>query len=98
MISEYKTATDEAIVHGELQLERELIEMNFAHKTGQLENTAAITLARKNIARLRTAQRQREIAQGLSKNALRFLHRSTFKATASSGAERGSSTRRGGRS
>lgn len=78
--NELSTLGDEAIVHKELQMERELLELRFRLKTNQLDNTATISKLRKDIARLRTAQRERERAQGLPKNALRNNHRSTFRA------------------
>ena len=71
--------TDEALVHRELQLERDLLELRFRLKTNQLENTSSITKIRKDIARIRTVQRQREIDQGLSSKALRAQHRSSFQ-------------------
>jgi large subunit ribosomal protein L29 len=74
---------DEALVHKELQLERDLLELRFRLKTNQLDNTASITRIRKDIARIRTAQRERERAQGLPNNALRNSHRGSFRAGAS---------------
>lgn len=78
--SELTTLADEVIVHKELQLERDLLELRFRLKTNQLDDTATIHKVRKDIARLRTAQRERERAQGLPKNHLRNNHRSTFRA------------------
>jgi large subunit ribosomal protein L29 len=77
--SELTSLGDEAIVHKELQMERDLLELRFRLKTNQLDDTATIHKLRKDIARLRTAQRERERAQGLPKNALRNSHRSTFR-------------------
>ena len=73
-----KDLDDKALVHRELQLERELLEARFRGKTGQLEDTSMLAKVRKDIARARTAQREREIEQSLNPNALRDLHRSTF--------------------
>jgi large subunit ribosomal protein L29 len=78
--NELTSLGDEAIVHKELQMERDLLELRFRLKTNQLDDTATISKLRKDIARLRTAQRERERAQGLPKNALRNNHRSTFRA------------------
>jgi len=77
--SELTSLGDEAIVHKELQLERDLLELRFRLKTNQLDDTATIHKIRKDIARLRTAQRERERAQGLPKNALRNNHRTSFR-------------------
>ena len=78
--NELTSLDDAALVHKELQLERDLLELRFRLKTNQLDDTASISKIRKDIARLRTAQRNRERAQGLPKNALRNSHRGSFKA------------------
>jgi len=70
---------DEQLVHRELQLERELIDTGFRKKTGQLEDSARLGKIRKDIARARTAQRERERNQSLAVNSLRDLHRGSFK-------------------
>ena len=71
--------SDEQLVHRELQLEREYIDTSFRKKTGQLEDSSSIGKIRKDIARTRTAQRERERAQNLAANALRDQHRTSFK-------------------
>jgi large subunit ribosomal protein L29 len=71
--------SDEQLVHRELQLEREYIDTSFRKKTGQLEDSSSLSKIRKDIARARTAQRERERAQNLGPNALRDLHRGSFK-------------------
>ena len=77
--NELASLGDEALVHKELQLERDLLELRFRLKTNQLDDTASISKIRKDIARLRTAQRERERTQGLPNNALRNSHRSSFR-------------------
>jgi large subunit ribosomal protein L29 len=77
-ISEIIKLDDKALVHRELQLERELLEARFRGKTGQLEDTSKLAKIRKDIARARTVQRDREIEQSLSPNALRDLYRPSF--------------------
>jgi len=77
-ISEIIKLDDKALVHRELQLERELLDARFRGKTGQLEDTSKLAKIRKDIARARTVQREREIEQSLSPNALRDLHRPSF--------------------
>ena len=74
--------TDEALVHRELQLERELMEIRFRQKTGQLEDSSKLGKLRKAIAQARTAQRSRERDQNLNSNSLRDQHRPSFKAGA----------------
>ncbi len=71
--------SDEQLVHRELQLEQELIHTSFRKKTGQLDDASRMAKIRKDIARARTAQRDRERAQSLGVNALRDQYRSSFK-------------------
>jgi len=71
--------TDEKLIHTELQLERELIAARFRHYTSQLEDNSVLKKLRRDIARLQTAVRQRELDQELPKNALRGLHSSSFR-------------------
>ena len=70
---------DKALVHTELQFERDLIEASFRHSTGQLDDVSKLGKLRRSIARARTAERSREREQGLTHNALRDRHRSSFK-------------------
>lgn len=93
--AEINALSDEQLVHQELQLERDLIELRFRNKdaNNQLDDTSKLRKIRKNIARLRTAQRSRELKAELPKDALRNTHRSSFKAGAaivSGGSEGGS--------
>ena len=84
-----KAMSDEALVHHELQLQRDLVRKNFAHATNQLDDTASVRKVRRAIARARTEQRSREVAGGLGKDSLRSQHRSTFKADAAGAASGG---------
>ena len=79
-MSEIKELTDEQLVHRELQLERQIIDARFQKEVGTLENASVFMGFRKDIARLRTEQRQREIAQNLNNDSLRNKFRSTFQA------------------
>ena len=74
-----KSLTDEALVHHELRLERELIEASFRHQTSQLDDTSQLKKLRRGIARARTEERSRERAAGLSVDALRNSHRGSFR-------------------
>jgi large subunit ribosomal protein L29 len=80
-VAELKALTDEQLIHKELQLERDLIELRFRHRdqNNQLEDTSKLRKIRKDIARLRTLQRGRELAAGLPKNGLRNAHRGSFR-------------------
>ena len=60
-----------ALVHRELQLERELMDALFRHEDNQLEDTSKLAKLRKGIARARTLQREREVEQSLNPNSLR---------------------------
>jgi ribosomal protein L29 len=78
-IAKLNSLSDKALVHRELQLERDLIHTRIRHRTGQLEDVSQLAKLRKGIARARTVQRNREVDQSLSSNALRDKHRSSFK-------------------
>lgn len=75
--AEIASLGDEALVHKEVKLERDLVSLMFRHRTGQLEDTSQIGKLRKDIARLRTAQRERELVLGLPKDSLRSKHKAT---------------------
>ena len=53
----------EELLEKEADYRQELFNLRFQLATGQLENTARIKQVRKNIARVKTALRQTEIAQ-----------------------------------
>jgi large subunit ribosomal protein L29 len=85
--SELKAMSDEQVVHAELQLDRDLVSLRFRKNADQLRDVNQIKTVRRNIARIRTEQRRREIEAGLSKDALREIHRATFAATATASVE-----------
>lgn len=76
--AEMNALTDEKLVHREVELERQLLELSFRKRTGQLEDTSKLSKVRKDIARARTLERRREVAQGLPKDALRGRYASTW--------------------
>ena len=88
-VAELKKLDDKALVHRELQLERDLMDARFRNKTGQLEDTSKLAKLRKGIARARTLQREREVEQSLNPNTLRDTHRSSFVPSESGGAGEG---------
>jgi large subunit ribosomal protein L29 len=77
----YTEMTDEQLVHKELALERQLLTARFQHATNQLEDSSQLLKLRREIARVRTAERGREIEQGIRKNGLRDAYRSSFDAS-----------------
>ena len=74
--------TDEQLVHQMLQAERSLVDSRFRHSMGQLENTTSLRTHRRSIARMLTEARTREVAQGLAKNTLVEIHKTTFNPVA----------------
>jgi large subunit ribosomal protein L29 len=54
--------TDEALTEQLAQAKEEMFNLRFQHATGQLDNTARLGAARREIARLETLRREREIA------------------------------------
>ncbi len=62
--AEVKELTDEELEHKELELREELFNLTIQHATGQLENTARIVHVKKDIARVRTIQRERMMSKG----------------------------------
>ena len=78
-MSDLGQMTDEKLVHQELDLERQLVQYNFQHRSGQLDDHSVLRKTRKAIAQSRTEQRRREMEGGLSKDHLRRTHRPSFK-------------------
>jgi len=70
--------SDEQLVHSVLQIERDVIAARFKHSTNQLENTAQLRDMRRQVARLHTEARRREMAQGLPKDSLLHQYRRGF--------------------
>lgn len=70
--------SDEQLVHKVLQAERDLVATRFKHKTNTLENTSSLRVIRRDIARLRTEARRRELEGGLAKGELLSKFASSF--------------------
>jgi large subunit ribosomal protein L29 len=85
MATSYADLSDAELVHKVLQAERDLVAARFKHSLNQLENTAKLGVLRRDIARMRTEARTRELKSGLPKGRLLEAHRATFggKAAAS---------------
>lgn len=77
---------DKGLVQQLVDKEHALVRARFANSMGRLENTATLKGIRKDIARIRTEIRRREIAQGLAKNALLGL-RGTVTVSATTASE-----------
>jgi large subunit ribosomal protein L29 len=86
-MSDIKQLSNEELVYKELQLERDMIDARFKKELGSLENSAVFAVFRKDIARLRTEQRSREIASGLNIDTLRNTHRGSFNAAVTDSGE-----------
>jgi large subunit ribosomal protein L29 len=61
--SEIHDLTDDEVAQKLEEGRRELFNLRFQHATGALENTARLSLVKKNIARLLTLQLQRAAAK-----------------------------------
>ena len=60
--NEIKKMTDEALVAKEKELKNELFNLRFQSATGQLANPQRINDCKKDIARVKTVLRERELA------------------------------------
>ena len=76
--ADVQSLSDEALVHKELSLERTLVQHQFRHRLGQLENTSVLKATRRDIARAQTEVARRELLAGVDKGSLRAKHAGTF--------------------
>ena len=76
--SDIKAMSDEQLVHSELQLQRDIVHTRIDQVFEKSEDMMKLRKVRRNIARLRTEQRAREIKADLAKDNLRNTHRKTF--------------------
>jgi large subunit ribosomal protein L29 len=58
---EFKELTNEELLKKKKDLKEEAFNLRFQHSTGRLENTARIKLIRRDIARIETILREREL-------------------------------------
>ena len=61
---EIRDLSDDEIGAKEKELRQELFNLRFRKATGQLDNTARIGLLRRDLARVLTSRREREVAAG----------------------------------
>jgi large subunit ribosomal protein L29 len=63
--AEVRELSLEELEHKEQDLREELFNLTIQHATGQLENTARLVDVKRDIARLRTIQRERTMSKGV---------------------------------
>jgi large subunit ribosomal protein L29 len=62
--SELRDLDDSELVKHVTEMRKEVFGLRFANATGELDNTAGLSRARRNLARALTVARQREFASG----------------------------------
>jgi len=62
-VNELRDLTEDELMEKETELKQELFNLRFQKGTGQLGNTANIPKTKKNIARVKTILREKEILQ-----------------------------------
>ncbi|MBM7559923.1 50S ribosomal protein L29 [Marinitoga litoralis] len=60
-VAELINLTDEELKAKLEEAKKKLFEMRFQHELGQIRNTASIKMVRRDIARIKTILRQREL-------------------------------------
>lgn len=58
---ELRELTKEELLKKRKDIKEELFNLRFQHSSGQLENTARLNLLKKDVARIETAVRQKEL-------------------------------------
>ena len=61
--AELRELSDTELVEQIEELKQELFNLRFQHVTGQLDNPRALGECRRSLARVRTIQRERELAE-----------------------------------
>jgi large subunit ribosomal protein L29 len=62
-VRELRDKSDSELIEQERDLREELFNLRFQHATGQLENTMALVRVKRDIARVKTMLRERELAR-----------------------------------
>jgi len=62
-VRELRDKSDSELVEQERELREELFNLRFQHATGQLGNTMALVRVKRDIARVKTILRERELAR-----------------------------------
>ncbi len=58
---EFQELTKEELLKRKKDIKEELLNLRFQHSTGQLENTARMKLLKKDVARIETVLRRKEL-------------------------------------
>ena len=82
---ELNALTDKELVEKLASLKAELFNLRFTHATGSLTNSSELNICKRNIARVKTVMRQREL--GLAKAPEASVTKKTTKKTAKVDAE-----------
>ena len=82
---ELNALTDKELVEKLASLKAELFNLRFTHATGSLANSSELSLCKRNIARVKTVIRQREL--GLAKAPEATVTKKSTKKTAKVDAE-----------
>jgi len=61
-VRELRNKSDSELIEQERELREELFNLRFQHATGQLENSMALVRVKRDIARVKTILRERELA------------------------------------
>ncbi len=75
--TEFNALTDKELAEKLASLKSELFNLRFTHATGSLTNSSALAVCKRNIARVKTVMRQREL--GLAKAPVAEPKKSTKK-------------------
>lgn len=67
-IHEIREMKTEELIKRIEEEERNIVDLRFAHQLKQLTNTAKLGLAKKDIAKLKTVLKEREMAEARSEN------------------------------
>ena len=82
---ELNALTDKELVEKLASLKAELFNLRFTHATGSLTNSSELSICKRNIARVKTVMRQREL--GLAKAPEATVAKKSTKKTAKVDAE-----------
>lgn len=83
--TELSTMTDKELVEKLASLKSELFNLRFTHSAGSLANSSELSICKRNIARVKTVIRQREL--GIAKAPEASVQKKSTKKTAKVDAE-----------
>lgn len=75
MADSINTLDDAALVTELARKERALVQARFSLSMNRLEDTSSLRVMRRDVARIKTELRRRELAEGLSKDTLIARHK-----------------------